>query len=392
MNRICVITGTRAEYGLLYPLISRISNDPDLVLDLVVTGSHLSAEFGLTYKIIEDDGFSIARKIEILLSSDSAGAVSKAMGLAMIGFGEYFETERPELVIVLGDRFEILAAVTAAVVARIPVAHIHGGEVTEGAYDEYFRHSITKMSALHFTSNSQHMNRVIQLGEQPANVYNVGAIGIENIRNLKYLTFKELEASLDFRLDKEYALVTFHPATLDNDGIQKEVEELLSALDGITDMSFIITKANADNGGREVNRLIENFVAGHSDRFICFSSLGQLRYLSAMKYAAMVIGNSSSGIIEAPSLHVPTINIGSRQKGRLAADSVIHCRPLRNDIVNAVRRARTPEFKNMVQNVANPYGDGNVSSAIIQIIKERLANNNIPVMKLFHDIDVLKQS
>lgn len=386
MKRICVITGTRAEYGLLYPLVSRIKDDADLGLELVVTGSHLSAEFGLTYKIIEDDGFSIARKIEILLSSDSPSAVSKAMGLAMIGFGEYYETERPDLVIVLGDRFEILAAVTAAVVARIPVAHLHGGEITEGAYDEFFRHSITKMSALHFTSSSQHMNRVIQLGEQPGNVYNVGAIGIENIKNLKLLTFKELEESLDFRLDREYALVTFHPATLDNDGIHQEVEELLSALNGITDMSFIITKANADNGGREVNRLIENFVAGHGDRFICFSSLGQLRYLSAMKYSAMVIGNSSSGIIEAPSFHIPTINIGKRQKGRLAADSVIHCEALKNEIVNAINLSRTPEFKRMVQNTVNPYGDGNVSDKILRIIKDRLISNTVPSVKLFYDI------
>jgi GDP/UDP-N,N'-diacetylbacillosamine 2-epimerase (hydrolysing) len=387
MKKICVITGTRAEYGLLYPLMLRIKNEIDLQLELVVTGSHLSAEFGLTYKSIEADGFLINKKIEILLSSDTACAVSKAMGLAMISFGEYFETNRPDIIIVLGDRFEIFAATSAAVVARIPVAHLHGGEVTEGAYDEFFRHSITKMSTLHFTSCLQHKNRVIQLGEQPDNVYNVGAIGIENIKNFKMLTLMELEEAIAFKLDKEYAIVTYHPATLDNDGIKNEVNELLFALNEIDNMFFIITKANADNGGREINHIIDNFVAEHSDKFICFTSLGQLRYLSAMNYASMVIGNSSSGIIEAPSFKIPTINIGNRQKGRLAADSVINCIPVKNKIIDAINLVRTPEFKMKVQSIVNPYGEGYVSYKIIEIIKERMANKNLQYMKSFYDIN-----
>lgn len=386
MKKICVITGTRAEYGLLYPLLERINNDSELELNLVATGSHLSNEFGLTYKVIENDGFLINKKIEILLSSDTACAVSKAMGLAMISFGEYFETNRPDIIIVLGDRFEIFAAVSAAAVARIPVAHLHGGEVTEGAYDEFFRHSITKMSAIHFTSCRQHKNRVIQLGERPDSVYDVGAIGIENIINFKFLSLAELEESIAFQLNKEYAIVTFHPATLDNGNIKVEIKELLSALEDIEDMIFIITKSNADSGGREINSIIDEFIINHSDRFVCFTNLGQLRYLSAMKYAALVIGNSSSGIIEAPSFHIPTVNIGSRQQGRLAADSVIHSKPIKQDILDAIKLARTPEFKKVAEKTINPYGDGNVSLRIIKIIKEYLEINKISTLKKFYDI------
>lgn len=385
MKKICVITGTRAEYGLLYPLMKRIYEDNELDLHIVATGSHLSREFGLTYKAIEDDGFIIDKKIDILLSSDTRNAVSKSMGLAMIGFGDYFEEHHPDMVVVLGDRYEIFAAVSAAIVALIPVAHIHGGEITEGAYDDYFRHCITKMSSLHFTSCAQHRKRVIQMGENPDNVFDVGAIGIENIRNLELMSKYELEQSINFKLDREFGIVTFHPVTLEQNCTVKQTKALLKALEDTKDMKFIITKANADNEGREINALIDEFVEKHMDRFICFASLGMLRYLSAMNYAAMVIGNSSSGIIEAPAFHIPTIDIGNRQKGRLCASSVLHCHPEVDSIKHAIATVRTKEFRELSALAVNPYGDGEVSIKILNIVKERI-KQNLRINKKFFDL------
>lgn len=387
MKRVCVITGTRADYGLLYPLIRLLDTDNDFDLKLVVTGSHLSSHFGMTYRQIEADGFTIDKKIDILMSADSPSAVSKAMGLAMIGFGDCFESMCPELVIVLGDRYEILAAVSAAVVASIPVAHLHGGELTQGAFDEFFRHAITKMSLLHFTSCEDYRKRVIQLGEQPEHVFNVGAIGIENIRNLELVSKEDLSLSLRFSLEQPYALVTFHPVTLEKSGIEQQMEALFQAMDEIEGMKFIITKSNADDGGQWINDQIDAYADANADRVIAVASLGQRRYLSAMKYCTFVIGNSSSGIIEAPSLHVPTIDIGNRQKGRLAAASVLHCEPNARSIVQAIHTVQSYEFQKSLPSLVNPYGDGRVSGRIVDRIKEFFRESDGSTKKVFYDIN-----
>lgn len=385
MKKICVITGTRAEYGLLKPLMEKIYNDDDLQLQLVVTGMHLSPEFGLTYKEIEKDGFNIDDKIEILLSSDTPVSISKSMGLAMISFSESFNRLKPDLVVVLGDRYELFAAVSAAIVAKIPVAHLHGGETTEGAFDEAFRHSITKMSYLHFTSTEKYRKRVIQLGEDPKRVFNVGAIGVENIKNLPLLSKEELEKQIDFFINDKTILVTFHPVTLENQTSAQQFAELLHALDELNDLRIIFTKANSDTDGRVINQMIDDYVAKNKGRAKAFVSLGQLRYLSAMKYVAAVVGNSSSGILEAPSIPVATVNIGDRQKGRIKAESVIDCETKSEEIVKAIRIALSDDFQEKVKTVKSPYGDGNVSDKIIKHIKSFL-NKPLDLKKTFYDI------
>lgn len=385
-KNICVITGTRAEYGLLSPLIKKISIDDSLNLQLVVTGAHLSPEFGLTYKEIEKDGFKIDKRIEIILSSDTSVAINKSMGLAMISFSEYFEESKPDLVIVLGDRYEIFAATTAAAISKIPIAHIHGGETTEGATDEFLRHSITKMSYLHFTSAKEYRNRVIQLGEEPERVFEVGALGVENIKTMNLMDIKELEDSIGFKLDKPYGLVTFHPVTMEDGKAKEQFEELLKALDNFKNMKFIITKANSDSDGRIINKLIDEYSINNKEKVISFTSMGKLRYLSAMKYCSLVIGNSSSGIIEAPSFNVPTINIGDRQKGRIQAKSVINCEPNFNDIKKAIVLALNTNFNDEIRKCESPYGSGQTSNEILKIIKDYLINNKINLKKSFYNI------
>lgn len=386
MKKICVITGTRAEYGLLKPLIKKIKEHENLILQLVATGMHLSPEFGLTYKEIESDGYEINEKIEILLSSDSATGISKSMGLAMISFSECFERLRPDLIVVLGDRFEIFSAVSAATVAKIPVAHLHGGETTEGAFDEAFRHSITKMSHLHFTSTEEYRRRVIQLGEHPSRVFNVGAIGIENIKTLNFLSKEELEKSIKFKLGEHFALVTFHPVTLEHGTSEEQFRNLLDALDEFNEMRVIFTKANADTDGRIINKLIDSYVEKNKDRAIAFTSMGQLRYLSTMKYASMVIGNSSSGIIEAPTFKVPTINIGDRQKGRVKAESIINCQPIKDEIKKNIEKLLYDnKYTTKLKDVVNPYGDGNVTEKILRKILNFL-NEDLNIKKTFYDI------
>lgn len=386
MKKICVVTGTRAEYGLLFPLIKRIKNDKDADLSIAVTGSHLSMEYGLTYKAILEDGFTIDKKIDILLSSDSKVSVCKSMGLAMMGFGEYFEENSFDLVIVLGDRYEIFAAVSAACVIGTPVAHLHGGELTEGAYDEFFRHSITKMSMLHFTSTDEYRNRVIQLGEEPQRVFNVGAIGIENIKNMPLMTREELSKSIDIDLNTKFGIVTFHPVTLEQNNAEIQIRALLNALENVPDMIFIITKANADNGGRIINQVIDEYTQSHSDKFYAFTSLGQLRYLSAIKHSEIVIGNSSSGIIEAPAFHKPVINIGDRQKGRIASKSVLNCDAEFDSIRLALQKALSDEFFEVAQKAQNPYGDGVVSDKIWDAIKHYFQSNPKSIKKQFFDL------
>ncbi|MFY4764495.1 UDP-N-acetylglucosamine 2-epimerase [Aliarcobacter butzleri] len=385
MNRrkICVITGTRAEYGLLYWLIKEIEADKEFQLQLIVTGMHLSHEFGLTYKEIEKE-FKIDKKIEMLLSSDTSIGISKSMGLAQISFCEAFEELKPDILIVLGDRYEIFSATSAAMIAKIPIAHLHGGETTEGAFDESIRHSITKMSHLHFTATEEYRNRVIQLGEHPSRVFNVGGMGIENIKRLKLLTKEEFENSIDFKLNKKNILVTFHPVTLENSTAQEQFQELLDVIDELEDTNIIFTKANSDTDGRIINQMIDEYVTKNFQKSVEFTSLGQLRYLSALQYVDAMVGNSSSGLLEAPSFKIGTINIGDRQKGRIKADSVIDCSTNKIDIEKAFEKLYSKEFQNSLLNVQNPYGDGCASKKIIEVLKNVDLKNILK--KSFYDI------
>ncbi|MDN5067871.1 UDP-N-acetylglucosamine 2-epimerase [Aliarcobacter butzleri] len=385
MKKICVVTGTRAEYGLLYWLLKEIEVDKELELQLIVTGMHLSPEFGLTYKEIEKE-FKIDKKIEMLLSSDTSIGISKSMGLAQISFCEAFEELKPDILIVLGDRYEIFSATSTAMIARIPIVHLHGGETTEGAFDESIRHSITKMSHLHFTATEEYRNRVIQLGEHPSKVFNVGGMGIENIKRLKLLTKKEFENSIDFKLNKKNILVTFHPVTLENSTAQEQFQQLLDAIDELEDTNIIFTKANSDTDGRIINQMIDEYVTKNFHKSVGFNSLGQLKYLSALQYVDAMVGNSSSGLLEAPSFKIGTINIGDRQKGRIKADSVIDCSANKTDIEKAFEKLYSKEFQNSLINVQTPYGDGYASNKIIEEIKKVDLQNILK--KSFYDLKV----
>ena len=386
MKRIGIMTGTRAEYGLLKSLMQEINKDNDLELYLIVSGMHLSPEFGMTYKEIEEDGFEINAKVEMLLSSDSPAGISKSIGLGVIGFADEFQRADLDMLILLGDRYEALSAAISAMVMRIPIAHLHGGELTEGAIDEGIRHSITKMSYLHFTSTEQYRNRVIQLGENPERVFYVGALGVENIKKINLMTKEELERSIHFEIDENTVIVTYHPVTLENNTVEEQFLNLLEVLDRNPKIRMIFTKANADTNGRIVNELIDKYVAQNSERACAFMSLGQKRYLSALKYCRIVIGNSSSGIIEAPSFGKPIINIGDRQKGRICADSVINCGYTQQEIQQAMETALTEEFENKARNCRNPYEKENTAANIISVIKDYLLNDKIKLKKGFYDI------
>lgn len=381
-KKIAVFTGTRAEYGLLYWLMQDIKDDNALELQVLVSGMHLSPEFGLTWHQIEEDGFKIDEKVEILLSSDSAVGVVKSIGLGLIGFADALTRMKPDLIIILGDRYEAFAAAQAAMFLKIPIFHLHGGEITEGAYDDAIRHAITKLSYLHGVSTEEYRTRVIQLGEEPNRVYNVGALGLEHLHRTKLLSLDALSKSLKFSLDRPYFLVTYHPVTLANESPKRSFEALLDALDEFKDHKVIITYPNSDDGGRQIIPILEKYAKTQVERVYAIPSLGQLRYLSALKYSSMVIGNSSSGIIEAPSFCVPTINIGSRQNGRLAANSVINCQPDKYDIVEAIKTAvqMKDEFNSL--KIDNPYGEGDSSKKIINAIKAL----DFQPMKKFHDL------
>ncbi|WP_129597531.1 UDP-N-acetylglucosamine 2-epimerase [Anaerophilus nitritogenes] len=386
-KKISILTATRAEYGLLKPIIKKLNLVEDFDVRVVVTGAHLSPEFGLTYKEIEEDGINIDEKIEILLSADTPSSISKSMGLAMISFADYFERLKPDLLIVLGDRYETLAVAVAAMNQRIPIAHLYGGEKTEGAVDESIRHAITKLSYLHFTSTEEYRKRVIQLGENPERVFFVGAIGIENILNEKLLSKLELEESINDKLDKPYVMVTFHPVTLEDHKSEEQIKELLDACQMYKDIKFIFTKANADANGRIINQMIDEY-SKENDHITAFTSLGMTRYLSALKHCIFVIGNSSSGLIEAPSFQIPTINIGDRQKGRIQGESIINCEPKKDDIQKAIEMALTNTFREKAKNAANPYGDGNTSANIVEVIMDYLLNNKVNLKKNFYDCEV----
>lgn len=368
-RKICVVTGTRADYGCLRWVMEGIRAAEGLELQVIATGMHLSPEFGLTYREIEKDGFVIDRKVEMLLSADTATGISKSMGLGMIGFGEAIEQLKPDLMLVLGDRFEIFAAAAAAMVARVPLAHLHGGETTEGAIDEAIRHSITKMSHLHFVAAEEYSRRVVQLGEAPERVFLVGGLGIDNIKRLELLDRAALEASLDFKLGPKNLLVTFHPVTLEKSTAGAQMAELLAALEALEDTHLIFTMPNADTDGRILIAMIERFVATHPHAR-AYTSLGQLRYLSCIRQVDGVVGNSSSGLAEVPSFHKGTVNIGDRQRGRLKADSVIDCAPDRQSIAAALRTLYSPEFQARLATVRNPYGEGGASEKVVRVLQE----------------------
>lgn len=383
MRRIAVFTGTRAEYGLLYWLMKGIQDDPELELQVIVGGMHLSPEFGETWKQIEADGFPIAAKVEMLLSSDTAVGVVKSMGLGSIGLADALDRLAPDTLVILGDRFEALAAAQAALVMGVPIAHLHGGELTTGAYDDAIRHAITKMASLHFVAAEPYRRRVIQMGEDPGRVFNVGALGLDHVTRTPRLTKAELARSLDFDLDKPLLLVTYHPVTLADEPPRETFEFLLEALDDFPGYSVILTYPNADNGGREMIPLLEAYATRWPDRVLAVKSLGTTRYLSAVALAAAVVGNSSSGLIEAPAFGVPTVNIGQRQEGRLAADSVLHCDANARSIRRAMQEALNPSFQKRCKNVRNPYGSGNAAGQITKV----LADAPMSTEKHFYDLD-----
>jgi UDP-hydrolysing UDP-N-acetyl-D-glucosamine 2-epimerase len=381
-KKVAVFTGTRAEYGLLYWLLKDIQSDLELSLQLLVTGMHLSPEFGCTYTQIENDGFVIDEKIEILLSSDSAVGVAKSMGLGVLGFTDALDRLKPDCLVILGDRFEALAAAQTAMILKIPVVHLHGGEITEGAYDDAIRHAISKLSYLHATSTEEYRTRVIQLGENPKRIKNVGAIGLDHLLRTEMMTVEKISESLDFVLTQPYFLVTYHPVTLADEDPCISFQALLDSLDCFPDHQVIITYPNADDGGRKIIPMLETYAKNNPNRVFAIPSLGQQRYLSVVKHADAVIGNSSSGVIEVPSFDVPTVDIGMRQKGRLAAKSVLNCEPNKNSIINAMQVAVDKAYKKTDEKIENPYGSGDASSQVIEMIKSLDGST----MKTFYDI------
>lgn len=384
MNRrkICVVTGSRAEFGLLYWLIKEIEDDKDLELQLIVTGMHLSSEFGLTYREIEKD-FKITKKINMHLSSDTSVGISKSMGIAQTFFAKAFVELKPEVVLVLGDRYEVFSAATAAMIAKIPIAHIHGGEITRGSWDDTIRHCITKMAHIHFAATEEYKINIIQLGEQPNSVLNIGGMGIENIKRLKLLSKNEFEKSINFKLNKKNIIITFHPPTLENRNLKEQFQQLLDAVDELKNTNIIFTKTNSDVGGRVINQMIDKYTDKYPKKSVGFISLGQLRYLSALQYVDAVVGNSSSGVLEAPSFKIGTINVGDRQEGRIKAESVIDCKICKKDILKSFEKIYSKNFQKKIKKVSNPYDNGLPSKKIIKVLKN-LKLQNILKKKFFH--------
>ncbi|WP_103624156.1 UDP-N-acetylglucosamine 2-epimerase [Campylobacter concisus] len=383
MRKICVVTSTRAEYGLLYWLLKEIEADSELELQIIATGMHLSPEFGLTYKEIEKE-FKIDKKIEVLSSSHTSLDICSEMARVYEKFAPALAELKPDILVLLGDRYEIFGVAGVASIMQIPIAHIHGGETTQGAFDEAFRHSITKMSHIHFAATREYANRIIQLGEEPSRVFNVGGPGIENIKKLNLLNKDEFEKLINFKLAKKNILITFHTVTLENGSAKEQFKELLKAIDELQDTNFIFTKANSDTDGDVINKMIDEYVSKNSQKAVAFASLGQLRYLSAIKFVDIVLGNSSSGLTEAPSFKKATINIGDRQKGRARASSVIDVRPVKEEILAAITKAYSKEFKQILQDTINPYDSGSPSKKILKILKEIELDDILK--KKFYDI------
>ncbi|MCR4955792.1 MAG: UDP-N-acetylglucosamine 2-epimerase (hydrolyzing) [Lachnospiraceae bacterium] len=381
MYQICVVTSTRADFGIMSGMLCKMQEDSEIHLQLVVTGSHLEEAYGNTVEEIKATSLPIAREIHIMQESAGAGEIA---AIALEKFGHFFEEERPDLLLLLGDRSEIMAVAMAAMLQRIPIAHLHGGERTEGALDEACRHSITKMSQLHFTATEEYKKRVIQLGEQPGNVYCVGALGVENVLKVPLLSGDELYKQLHLKQEEKVISVTFHPVTLDDEDAVNQMQPILQVMKAHPEYHYIITAANADDGGAIINEIWEA-QCNLRDNWDLYPSLGKVRYFSLLKQASMILGNSSSGIIEAPSFHIPTVNIGNRQKGRVAAESVIHCRNTKEEVEKAFLKAEEAFLKGTYENVKNPYGGENTANTIIRIIKDRL-EQGISVEKVFYDI------
>jgi UDP-hydrolysing UDP-N-acetyl-D-glucosamine 2-epimerase len=385
---ICVVTGSRADYGLLYWLMKEIQNDEDLCLQIIATGMHLSPEFGLTYQEIESDGFRIDEKVEIQLSSDTVIGVTTSVGLAVIGIGGALSRLKPDMVVILGDRYEILAAAQAALLAKVPIAHLHGGETTEGAFDEAIRHSITKMSLLHFVAAEPYRSRVIQLGEAPSRVFNFGAPGLDHIQKTKLLSRMAFEEEIEFSLGELCFLVTYHPVTLQSSTPEQTFQNLLDAFDEFPSATIIFTGQNSDPQGRIIGSKIESYIEKHHSRCCYFSSLGHVRYLSALQHVDAVIGNSSSGLSEVPIFKKPTVNIGDRQKGRIRASSVIDCAEDKQSIQEGITKALSADFQKSLQTVLSPYGVGDVSPKIKEVLKNYDLSERY-LMKQFHDIKIV---
>ncbi len=381
---IVVVSSTRAEYGLLKRTILSMMADDFFEARVVVTGAHLMDEQGNTFKEIVDDGIPIHQKIYVPFGGDSTTDKSIFIAQTLQLFAEYFEQNRPDAVMVLGDRYEILAVSIAAMNARIPILHLCGGETTQGAIDECIRHSITKMSALHFVESEEFRKRVIQLGENPEHVYNVGLVGAENIMNMSFMTREQLSEELDMDLTSKYCVVTYHPETLSDESVEEQVEQLLQAISSFGDWQFVITKSNIDAGGAMINNMFDEYVKEHSNCKL-FDSLGSKRYLSALKHCEMVIGNSSSGVLEAPVFGIPTINIGDRQKGRMNKRSIINCRPLARDVIDSIKKAQNTEFRKQIKKDCERYMDKSPSAAIAKICKEQLTSG-ISIDKVFYDL------
>lgn len=384
MRKICIITATRAEYGLLKPLMDLIKNSSELELQIVATGAHLSPEFGLTYQLIEKDGFVINEKVETLMSSDTAQGIVKTMGITMMSFADVFGRIQPDMIVILGDRYEMLAVASAATIFKIPIAHLHGGEITEGAYDDAIRHAITKLSHLHFTSTEEYKNRIIQMGEDPQTVFHVGAIGLDNIRNMKLLNKEALEKELDVKFKKYNYQITFHPETLSDITSEEQFRVLLDALDEQEESFFVFTKANADTDGRIINQMIDTYVSKNPGKAKAFHSLGALRFLSLVSVCDAIVGNSSSGIIEAPSLHTATINIGDRQRGRTQAASIVNCRCSITEILNAFSIIKDKNFSDKLPHIINPYDKNGAADLVVNAI---VSDNRVNSYKFFHNID-----
>jgi len=381
-TKICAVTTTRADYGIMRPLLQKLDKEEWADLKVAVSGTHLLKSFGNTIEEIEKDGLCIDAKISILTKKNQdVNDTADIMAKTLKKFTEYFLSSKPDVIIVLGDRFEMFEVAAAAVICNIPLVHIAGGETTEGAIDEVFRHSITKMSYLHFASTEEYRRRIIQLGEDPKRVFNTGALGVENVKKVKCLTKKQLGDDLAFTLDKPYGVVTFHPVTREKESALKQLNELLNVLRRHDEMKFIITKANADPEGEKINEALESFVK-ENDHCILVASLGTLRYFSAIRYSACVIGNSSSGIVEVPSFNKPTVNIGDRQKGRIQADSIINCKPEEKEIEKALKKALNYEGKTV-----NPYGNGRTSDKMVKILKDTFYGKKIDLKKTFHDLE-----
>lgn len=385
MRKICVFTGTRAEYGIMSRLFQMISDDPDLQLQIIATNMHLSPEFGLTYREIEADGFHIDKKVEMLLSSDTANGTVKSMGLATIGFADALEDLKPDLAVILGDRYEMLCAAQTCLIYGIPIAHIAGGGITAGAYDDVIRHCITKMSHLHFTSTNENRNRVIQLGEQPEHVFWSGSLGVDNIRDEEIIPLNELEDSINFKLGSKYLLVTFHPTTMESESADEQCEALLKALHEISsEYKLLFTLPNSDTNGRIISAKVREYVSNNSEKSFAIASLGKKRYYSAMKYATAVVGNSSSGLVEAPIFNIPTLNIGNRQEGRTRCESVIDVPARLDSIREGLKKVVSLEFKEVASRVKSPYEKAGSVEMVFNIIK-RFPLEGI-TKKKFYDI------